>query len=403
VKETRLRLWLVVLVALGLIGVASLLNIERRRAQLRVRAGFLPGNPRRGGELFYDRGCAGCHAISGVGGKIGADLARPQGRLSDLADVAAAMWNHAPEMWQAMAARNLEPPRLTPTDLSDLLAFLFAAGYLEEEGNPVRGEAVLADKGCLGCHAANEGRSWIGPDLARWSASVNPIVFSQLLWNHGPAMEEAMKERGVAWPPLDPEDVADLLAYLRRMGSEPRRRPPLPGDPVVGRAFFRSYCQQCHQVEGRGGSVGPELGAGGGPPRTLSALAASLWNHSPAMGERMKEMGVNRPSFNETEISHLITYLFAVGYFEGSGDPDSGKQIYDRSCEPCHGDSARGGMAPSLQAKESRINASYMSAALWNHGPRMYQEMKRRSFDWPELQGTDMRNLIAYLRSVSAR
>jgi len=400
-KETRLRLWLVALVVLALVGLASLLNVERQRFELRSRAGFLPGNPRRGGELFYARGCVGCHAIVGLGGKTGPDLARPKGRPADLADVAAAMWNHAPEMWEEMATQSLTPPRLTPTDLSDLLAFLFAAGYLEEEGDPERGEAVLTTKGCKGCHTTNEGKLWIGPDLARWSASVNPILFAQLLWNHGPAMENAMKERGIAWPRLETQELADLMAYLRSVGTEPRRPASLPGDPAVGRAFFRSYCQQCHQAEGRGGSVGPELGAVGGKPRTLSALAASLWNHSPAMSERMKELGVKRPSFTETEMAHVIAYLFAIGYFEGRGERASGKEVYDRSCLHCHGDSGQGDIGPSLRTLGGRINATFMSSTLWNHGPRMYQEMKTRGRSWPVLQGGDMRDLIEYLRTLS--
>lgn len=401
-KETKLRLWLVVVVVLALVGVAGLLNVERRRAELRSRAGFLPGNPRRGGELFHDRGCAGCHAIAGVGGKTGPDLARPKGRPADLADVAAAMWNHAPGMWEEMAARSLTPPRLTPADLSDLLAFLFAAGYLEEEGDPERGETVLSVKRCQGCHATGEGQPWIGPDLTRWSASVNPILFSQLLWNHGPAMEAAMKERGVAWPHLETQELGDLMAYLRSVGTEPRRSAPLPGDPVVGRAFFRSYCQQCHTAEDRGGNVGPELGAAGGAPRALSALAASLWNHSPAMGERMKEMGVKRPTFTEAEMAHIIAYLFALGYFDGAGDRESGKQVYDRSCLPCHGDSGTGDIGPSLRSLGPRINATFMCSTLWSHGPRMYQEMKDRGLEWPTLQGPEMRNLIEYLRSLSS-
>ncbi len=391
---------LIALLVVALVCLATLLNLEQRRTELRWRAGFLPGNPRRGGELFQDRGCARCHSISGVGGKIARDLSRPQKRPLDLAEVAAAMWNHAPEMWEEMAAQSLPLPRLAPSDVSDLLAFLFAAGYLEEEGSPERGEAVLATKGCLGCHLTAEGRPWIVPDLTRWSTTVNPILFSQLLWNHGPAMEVTMKERGISWPRLETQELIDLLSYLRSVGTEPRRRAPLPGDPVVGRAFFRSYCQQCHKAEGRGGSAGPELGPGPAP-RTLAALAASLWNHSPAMGERMKELGVTRPSFTEIEMAHLVAYLFAARYFEARGDAALGRIVYQRSCLPCHGPAGQGGAGPPLGSLGVRASPTFMCSTLWNHGPPMYQEMKNRGLSWPALDGAAMRNLIEYLRTLS--
>jgi mono/diheme cytochrome c family protein len=310
------------------------------------------------------------------------------------------MWNHAPEMWEQISSSGYRAPELTPRDTADLMAFLFAAGYLEEAGQPQRGQGVLARKGCRKCHAIGELEQKIGPDLTRWSASVNPILWSQLLWNHAPEMEKAMEAEGMEWPYLSPDDVVDVLAFLRSVGTGSREVAPLPGQPWTGRVLFREHCQQCHRAEGEGGEVGPDLSASS-DPRTLTGLAASLWNHAPAMGERMQELGLGRPTFSQEEMADLITYLFAIRYFETPGDSKAGEKVYSRNCGRCHGPSGEGDKGPDLRSLGARSSATFMASTLWNHGPRMYQEMREQGLEWPRLQANEMRDLIEYLRSLS--
>jgi cytochrome c2 len=399
--KTR-RAYLLGVVLLGVIAAGVLLTEkEISRSELRWQAGFLPGNPRRGGELFYDRGCALCHSIGGVGGEEASDLGRVSAAASDLEEIAGMMWNHAPEMWEKIDSRGYPSPTLTPRDFVDLMAFLFAAGYLEEEGDSGRGEAVLRRKGCRECHATGEDERKIGPDLARWSSSVNPILWAQLLWNHTPKMEKAMQEEGVSWPQFSPEEVTDLMAFLREAAAAPRKMAPLPGDPWAGKALFREHCQGCHQVEGNGGEVGPDLGESP-TVRTLSGLAASLWNHSPAMSERMEELGLARPTFTEQEMADLVTYLFAIRYFASPGERNAGKKVYARSCGECHGEAGEGGTGgPDLRSIGVRSSATFMASTLWNHGPKMYEEMKAKGVSWPLFQENEMRDLIEYLRDLS--
>ncbi|MFQ5790404.1 MAG: c-type cytochrome, partial [Acidobacteriota bacterium] len=389
-RPTKLNPLAVVMVLVALLASALLMLREKNRTELRWQAGFLPGSPDRGGVLFYDRGCARCHAVAGVGGGVAPDLARVRLAPSDLAELAGAMWNHAPGMWEEMASRGFQTPELEPRDTADLMAFLFVAGYLEEGGDPVRGESVLARKRCRDCHTTGEREQRIGPDLARWSSSVNPILWAQLLWNHAPAMEQAMRREDIAWPELSPEEVVDMMAFLRGIGTGPRQVPPLPGDPWAGQYLFRAHCQRCHRVEGEGGDIGPDLGASSAP-RKLSGLAASLWNHAPGMNGRMKELEVERPSFSEQEMADLITYLFAIRYFELRGDRDAGEAVYVRNCGTCHGKAGEGGVGPKLDELGARASVTFMTSTLWNHGPEMYQEMRSRGLEWPRFQGNEMR------------
>jgi mono/diheme cytochrome c family protein len=312
-------------------------------------------------------------------------------------EIAGEMWNHAPEMWEKMDSQGYPTPELTPRDFVDLMAFLFASGYLEEEGDPERGEAILAEKKCRDCHATGEGEHKVGSDLIRWSSSVNPILWAQLFWNHAPAMEEAMREQGVSWPEMTPNEVVDLVAFIRTVGTGPRASASLPGNPSSGRHLFGQHCQRCHQAEGDGGDIGPALGVSSGP-NTLTGLAAALWNHTPAMGEQMSALGIERPLFSVQEMGDIITYLFAIRYFETPGDAAVGREVFARSCSECHGAADEGGKGPSLHANGT--SATIIASELWNHGPSMYDELKSRGLEWPRLEGQEMHDLIEYLRSL---
>ncbi len=386
-------------------GVTLLLVIfvmsPRAPRELDRLAGFLPGDPHRGGELFFERGCGGCHSIAGVGGKEAADLAHPGHAPLELEDIAGALWNHAPEMWESMKSAGLQVPTLSPEDVADLMAFLFAAGYLDEQGDPGRGRAVLTSKKCRTCHPLGEKSDKIAPDLARWSSRANPILWSAALWNHAPEMQKAMEAEGIAWPALSSGEVVDILAYLRTIGNVPKERAPLPGNPRQGRSLFRQTCRGCHKVEGEGGDVGPELDAGA-EVRTLAGLAAALWNHSPAMGEKMNELELNRPEISERQMADLITYLFAIRYFERLGDPAVGERVYTERCGKCHGPGGAGkpDEGPDLRALGAKTSAVFLASTLWNHGPKMYEAAKERGIEWPLFQRNEMDDLIAYLREL---
>ena len=68
-------------------------------------------DPVAGEKLFAVRGCAGCHAVAGKGGRVGPDLARTA-RPRTFFDLAAALWNHAPKMSARIRERGGERPRL---------------------------------------------------------------------------------------------------------------------------------------------------------------------------------------------------------------------------------------------------------------------------------------------------
>ena len=79
-------------------------------------------------------------------------------------------------------------------------------------------------------------------------------------------MAETMAKRGVSRPTLSASELRDLIAYLKSV--EPKRAPSqasiIPGRIDEGRALFgQKQCIKCHNLQGGGGNVGPDLGKRG--------------------------------------------------------------------------------------------------------------------------------------------
>ena len=96
-------------------------------------------DPVAGASVFGAKGCSKCHAINGVGGKIGPDLGRVR-RPRSFYDLAASMWNHLPGMAERMRQYKIQRPVLTPQETGDLIAFLYTLNYFDPPGNAAMGK-----------------------------------------------------------------------------------------------------------------------------------------------------------------------------------------------------------------------------------------------------------------------
>ena len=151
--------------------------------------------------LFREKGCTACHF---------AGLAL-EDRLSDstLTDVAAAMWNHAPQMRQP-------PPQLDVLEMQQIISYVWAKQFFSTKGNAMRGHKVFDSKKCAVCH---EDPSSGAPALVRPTEPYSAISMVSVLWKHGPIMLRKMQEKHIAWAQFSQSEMANLIAYLnsRRM------------------------------------------------------------------------------------------------------------------------------------------------------------------------------------------
>ena len=174
----------------------------------------------------------------------------------------------------------------------------------------------------------------------------------------------------------------------------------LSGNPTRGRDHFvRKGCIRCHGIWGAGQQIGPDL-VKVGMGRSLFEIASSMWNHAPAMSLVMQERSFERPLFTAVEIQDLLAYLYYLNYFTEPGDPTEGMRIFsEKGCVNCHSVRNVGGQGgPQLDTFGRYGTPLYMSQAMWNHGPKMTDEIKRRNVPQPVFEKNEMSHLLAFIR-----
>ncbi|MBI2503727.1 MAG: c-type cytochrome [Candidatus Latescibacteria bacterium] len=212
-KATGWR-WIGAVVVVGLIATV----IFWGRGHDEGWSSFLQGDPKRGGRLFFDLGCAHCHAVFGHGGKVAPDLGRQVlNEHMSFAQLVGVMWNHGPAMWQKMRDSGAPLPSLAEREMGDIFAYLYVLGYMEEGGDMEKGKRVWATRGCASCHTVGGGGGAVGPDLSRLEVPADAIAWAQRMWNHAAAMEKAAAEKGIPWPEFQDGEMADLLVFGRTL------------------------------------------------------------------------------------------------------------------------------------------------------------------------------------------
>lgn len=382
----------IVAAAVGLVGAAM--------AQGQIRTPVVPGggDVMRGWRTLHEKQCVDCHAVWDQGGRAGPDLGRIRaGRLSD-GQLAGVMWNHIPKMLGQMDQTGHPPATLTRQEMADIFALIFFVRQLDALGDPVRGEQILRSKGCSECHSTDDAEGGVGPDLAKWGRYANPIVWAQMMWEHAPMMEEAMKQSGMNWPKLEGSDLVHIVAYVRSVGVRGEKTYLRPGSVDRGQQLFvEKRCDHCHP----GSGSAPDL-ARADLPTSFAALASRMWNHSPDMARVMQEQEVARHPVSPQELADILAYVLALGRLDRGGDSVQGQRIFaQKGCAQCHDreDMIAAGN-PSLGQLREHASPVEMAAAMWNHGETMLAKMTEAGMAWPVFNDREMVDLLAYLQGV---
>jgi mono/diheme cytochrome c family protein len=198
--------------------------------------------------------------------------------------------------------------------------------------------------------------------------------------------------------------TAVLLAALLAAPAEAGRDAlvgALDGSPAEGSRLFASRgCIRCHAIEGEGGTIAPDLGRLA-LQRPLLELAGIMWNHSPRMEAIFAAEGVVRPEFTPVEMASVLAFVYSLKQADPPGDPAAGARLFDaKSCRTCHAVDGRGGRrGPALDDYGRYASPLFLTAALWEHGPSMTRVIRERGVPRPEYRGSDIADLVAYLRA----
>jgi mono/diheme cytochrome c family protein len=351
-----------------------------------LAAGQVPGDARRGEQLFQTERCVACHKINGRGGGIASDLGKHMDRNFTPTALASLMWNHAPEMWPAMRREGIVKGTLSPGSAADLFAWFVSARFFEKPGDAARGKEAFQQLHCAMCHGITTSNAALAPPVVKWESLADPAVLVAQMWNHGAAMRRGYAETEARWTPLTAQQLRDMLVYLQ---SFPETRELVtafafpPSEP--GAALFESKgCAACHQ-----GKLALENRLHN---QNLTDIAVDMWNHQSSMKQPA-------PALSQEEMRQLLGYLWVRQYFRGSGDAVRGKQVFaDKKCATCHNDPSSG--APHLGKTPEGYSDITIISVLWEHGPRMLERMTERKLSWPRFTARQMGDLIAYLNSL---
>jgi mono/diheme cytochrome c family protein len=293
---------------------------------------------------------------------------------------------------------------LTVAVLVAPLGAVSAQPVMSPSQDPLAGAQVFGSKGCVKCHSVNGVGGKVAPDLARTMRPRSFVDLATAMWNHLPQMTERMKQLRIARPQLDSKEAGDLVGFLYTLNYfDP------PGNAAAGkRVFSQKHCIVCHTVRGTGGVVGPNLDHLQ-QFRSPIFVASAMWNHGPQMAEKMKERGIDRPTFTGKELRDLIAYLAPAtgGPEEGPlyvlpGRAESGRQLFaEKRCVECHAVGGAGGrVGPDLVERGLRQSPTEFAATIWNKAPAMAAAMQPRGISVPQLAPEQMADIVAYLYSV---
>ena len=352
----------------------------------------------RGAKVIQNRGCLSCHSVLGEGGDEAPDLGRPEPGIFSPAAFAASLWNHAPEMWRAMARKNKSVPRVSDREVRDVFAYLYSMRYFEPAGNAESGQGVFREKRCYRCHAlVDTGAGSIGPPVSQWPALSDPVRFLEAMWNHGAQMRQESAADKIPWPSLTAKQLADLLAYVYSLPDLPPRRARIElGKATAGmKVFDDMQCGECHTLlEAHQDALA--LANVPRTQRTLTGLAVAMWNHRPIMDEWAEETGLAVRNFEGGQMAKLLSFLFEEGLLEERGDVTNGSKLWGgKGCASCH-DTGRQDVAP-LTLKSYTVTD--LTAGVWRHGPALRDKMAREGVAWPAMTARDVADIIAWLNA----
>jgi cytochrome c551/c552 len=282
-------------------------------------------------------------------------------------------------MWATIREKGAQVGDIDQQASADLFASFYSARYFEMPGDAGRGKRLFSSKSCESCHGLASSPNPQAKPVNQWQGLSDPVALVGAMWNHSPDMWNQLSNRKIAWPSMTPQDLTDLLVYLRNASSTGLAESTfrITAGENGEKLFGEKGCVSCHNSRR--------------PPAanlTLTGVAASMWNHA-------SFLHAEPPRLDADEMREVLSAYWAKQFFEGSGDSSRGKRLFAaKRCVMCH---SGAGPGPVLAAKAGEYNGITMVSALWRHGPAMLAQMKQKKIAWPVFKVGEMADLMAWM------
>ncbi len=177
----------------------------------------------------------------------------------------------------------------------------------------------------------------------------------------------------------------------------------IQGDSSRGAVLFEQQkCVTCHAINGKGGRNAPDLGKRSGRDFTPASLAATLWNHAPAMWSAMDASRIAPPKLDSQQSADLFAYFYAARFFDAPGDAGRGRKVFvEKRCAECHNISTSNpGSGTPVLKWEALVEPIELSRQMWNHSPQMRAAAARKGVKIEQISAKEMTDMIVYLQSL---
>lgn len=186
-----------------------------------------------------------------------------------------------------------------------VFATLEVTGALTAPAQPAGEEDVLIQEGrdvyqqvnCSYCHSINGIGGNIGPDLGNVGEDLSQQQIVEYLQNPHAMVPETLHPKLL----FTNEELAALVAYLETLGA------PIEYSEDAPRLYTEN-CSSCHELNGAGGHIGPDL-TNIGERRPLSFLEA--FTRDPASVLPGSTMPAFKNKLSDEQIKDISAYLFS--------------------------------------------------------------------------------------------
>jgi cytochrome c2 len=194
-----------------------------------------------------------------------------------------------------------------------------------------------------------------------------------------------------------------LICGVISLGAQAAVLPVIPGDSERGGKLFETErCIQCHNIDGKGGKMAPDLGRQIDRNFTPASLASTMWNHAPVMWAAIEGAKIEKPKLSPEGAADLFAFFYSTRFFDKPGDAGRGKQVFSaKHCGDCHGISeSRAEGAPAVIRWESLGQPMILVQQMWNHSGHMREAFARKNIPWQELTTQELTDMLLYLRTL---